>query len=180
MPITRNAALLATGGFLAVLFLAEAANAITDTVFKYSTVRKGYLGFPPSAFAPGNGGNSFYNVFNYGTVLQVASGYTCVNAPVNLPEGATMTNLFVRYGKTTGTAEITLVTSTYLTNAATILLDLSLANTNNAPTNISRLIASGGAKIDNGHNSYWLRFCADNSAFFDNMRIAYTYATAGD
>jgi hypothetical protein len=103
-----------------------------------------------------------------------------VDAPVNLPQGATMTNLFVRYGKTTGTAEITLVTSTYLTNAATILLDLSLADTNNSPTNISRPIAGAGVKIDNGHNSYWLRFCADNSAFLNSMRLAYTYTTAGD
>jgi hypothetical protein len=177
---SRNAAFFAAGGFIAALFLGGAAHAITDTAFQYSTPHRGYLGFPPAAFAPGNGGNTFYNVFNSGTVLQVANNQTCVNAPVNLPNRATMTDLFVRYGKTTGTAEITLVTSEYSTNAATILLDVSLADTSNQPTNIGRSISNAAAKVDNGHNSYWLRFCADNSTYFNNMRIGYTYTNAGD
>ncbi|MGB7259434.1 MAG: hypothetical protein WBD48_15275 [Pseudolabrys sp.] len=181
IEFTSRYVALAAGVAIGVAFaLSGAAHAITDTVFRYSTTQKGFLGFPPSAFAPGNGGNTFYNIYNDGTLLQVASAQTCVNAPVNLPQGATMTDFAIWYSKQTGTAVLTLVTATYSANADTVLLTLSLADTASARVGISRAITGAGARIDNAHNSYWLRFCADNGTYFNGMRIAYTYTTAGD
>lgn len=177
----RNAAFFAAGGFVAALFLTGAARAITDTIFKYSTPQKGYLGFPPAAFAPGNGGNTFYNVYNDGTVLQVATNYTCVNAPINLPQGAIITQVSGRYAKVNGSnALLTIVTSNDVTDAETMLLSYSLPDTNSAQVFFHRPITGAAARINNGSNTYWLRFCADQGNYFNNMRIAYTYGTAGD
>jgi hypothetical protein len=93
-----------------------------------------------------------------------------------------MSDLAVWYAKISGTATITVVSELDSTSATTVLLSVSLADTNFVRTALNRSIPSGSSKIDNAHNTYSLFFCGDNSAstYFNSMRIAYTYTTAGD
>lgn len=177
---SRNAAFFAAGGFVAALFLAGAAHAITDTVFKYTTPKTGFLAFPPAAFAPAGG---TYNIYNDGSILQVnTNNTTCLVAPVNLPQGATMTGLAIWYAKISGTVDLKLVTMPFSTAAWNELLDMSLADTSFERVGKARSITGAAAKIDNVHNSYWLHFCATNSSstYFNSVRITYTYTNAGD
>src|SRR3954447_6275749 len=79
----RNAAFFAAGGFAAALFLAGAAHAITDTVFKYSTPKTGYLTLDPMAFAPDNSNDAGHYFVSWGNGM-TTDLTTCVNTGINL------------------------------------------------------------------------------------------------
>ncbi len=49
---SRRAAFATVGGLLAAVSLSGVALAITDTAFRYSTPKKGYLTLMPAAFTP--------------------------------------------------------------------------------------------------------------------------------
>jgi hypothetical protein len=174
---------LVVGSLAAALLVGDAAHAITETAFRYSNPRTGYLGIPPAAFAPSGDPTGAYITYNDGSLLQVSSNNgTCVWAPVNLPQGATMTKLAIWYAKTSGTADLKLVAMPYANGGYSELADLSLADTSFVRVGRARSITGTLARVDNAHNEYWLYFCAQNSSstYFTGIRLTYTYNNAGD
>jgi hypothetical protein len=181
---SRNAAFFAAGGFMAAVFLVSAAHAVTDTIFKYSTVKTGYFGLSPLAFSPSD--------FNYasGFVVQFASvgvrpagsrTSACFNANVNLPQGATITDFVVSHE-----TDVTRGVELFLTRHGLDGTDAFIAATQSGNTGGARHwlrapINSAMAVVDNSRYAYGAGVCVNsaNSAFFVG-RITYTYTNAGD
>src|SRR3954464_12767546 len=88
-PITRNGALFTSGGFVAALFLAGSAHAITDTVFQYNRPIAGHFSFGPQAMGPGD--QSTANSFFVNGPDYVTAEDGCFVTGVNLPDGAKLT-----------------------------------------------------------------------------------------
>jgi hypothetical protein len=183
-PITRNAAFFLVGGFAAALFIAGTAHAITDTIFKYSAPKTGYLPVPAAAFGPANSSGQ-YNFENEAEYARPATNNeTCFKAPVNLPQGATMSVFSLWYATDGGTGIVRLFRA-----GDTGGLDqlFSKPIPDNGDLNSRAVITTktfGGAMatIDNRAYSYWLFTCLTNGmdSIILSARITYTYSTAGD
>ena len=92
----------AVAAFLAPLLAGGAATATTDTVFRYSSPKTGYLQIPAAAFVVTDSDKGYDNT---GIVLNSADNiHTCFTAPVNLPDRAKMTGLTVWYSQVIGTS----------------------------------------------------------------------------
>src|SRR4051794_14416092 len=92
---SRSAVLFGAGGFLAALFLSGDAQAITDTVFKYSAAKTGRLPIPAAAFTPEGSAVKYVNLG--GELGPLTTSDACFHAPVNLANGAKMTTLVTYY-----------------------------------------------------------------------------------
>jgi hypothetical protein len=179
--INRNAAFFAVGGFIAALFLAGLAHAITDTAFKYSSPKTGYLSIPAGAFA---NRFDFDTYVNGGNLLHSNSvdpaGFV---APVNLPNGATMTQLSVWYTPTSGNPiNIELYRTTLSDGSVNQIVFQSpsgmsgVRKQSNYPINNPSL-----QTVDNAHYAYYLvlGISTVNDLFYAG-RITYSYTNAGD
>jgi hypothetical protein len=181
-PIARNGVFLTIGGFLAALFLGGAAQAITDTAFKYSTPKTGFYGLSPMAFAPdSNASADAYNISwpdNSGNIT--GTGH-CFNAGVNLPQGSKISAMAVWY---TGTGS--LLVALYRSKVADGSFDyVDSINANVASATrkvINQAIASAAfATVDNQAYVYSVGICLQSgNVQYDAGRITYSYTTAGD
>jgi hypothetical protein len=169
---TSNALFFAVGGFAGALFIAGAAHAITDTVFRYSTPQTGYVTYQGETFVPRESSTNKSSSLSGGLTTTFSDFFV---TPVNLPQGAKVTQLRAYYKTATciyllrsklgdGTGDIPV--SKCFNDASG---DLVPGAVNTAPI-----------VIDNARYSYAMQvFAAQNGAFF-NGRIAYTYNSAGD
>jgi hypothetical protein len=91
---SHRIALVAAGGLFTALALGGVAQAITDTVFKYSTAQTGYLTIDAVAMAPMNTAAAA-NYINHpgGPLENFSNDLSCFGTGVNLPQGATITAL---------------------------------------------------------------------------------------
>lgn len=172
----RNSAFFATGGFIAALFLAGAAHAITDTVFKYSTPKTGYLSFGPFAFGPAANIQSYTITPNY---IQ-SSGGVCFLSGVNLPNGATITTLTGWFASSSGNAKVTLWRQPVDSFAEEVIAERHDLDTSGALQRVSVNATQSAAIVDNQRYFYELMGCFDSNDTFHGARIAYTYTNAGD
>jgi hypothetical protein len=161
--------------------LSPAAQAITDTTFRYTTPRIGYLQIPPAAFTPTN---TNYFLANSGqTIGPAMAGTACFYAPINLPDAATLTRLTFWYTRANGT-QFDLVVyrqrmsdgdldSVFAPSAAVTGTDRQARSVDVADQEVE--------VVDNRDYNYWIRFCAESSGtFFYGARISYSYTNAGD
>ena len=103
----------ASTAVLVALLLSGAANAITDTVFRYSTPQTGYLALPANVFTPLDDSTA-YSVTNRSQLRLDTDDFACFVTPVNLPQGADMTNLTVWYQNQSATLAVSLLRNTNL------------------------------------------------------------------
>jgi hypothetical protein len=181
--MTRNAAFFVAGGCGVALFLAGAAHAITDTVFKYSTPKTGQLSLDPMAFAPASYIDADQYSMNWDGGIMTTNA-TCFNTGVNLPQGSNITALtmwesnsnsvsgidpgikFVRKNLSTGTAET--IAQADFTDASGVRKGKSIG------------LDMNRTHVDNAHYSYGLGGCINSHMVFYGARITYTYTAAGD
>jgi hypothetical protein len=88
----------AAGAVAGMLFAGGAAHAVTDTIFRYSTPKTGFVTIQSIAFNPDASGTAFHSAIQL--TLDVA-GAACFLAPVNMPQGAKMSALQIWYKRAT-------------------------------------------------------------------------------
>jgi hypothetical protein len=179
---SRRLALVAAGGVLAALSLSGVAQAVTDTIFRYTTTKTGYFGIDFMAMAPSNAAAADnYQIGNLTGLT--ATGVRCFNTGVNLPHGARMTQLVVW---TTSGATSNPATAMYrhrLPDGSTdeivpsyLIVDDS---GNRKQTNIP--IANNTiAVVRNTGYTYGFAVCLGSGDTFHGARVAYIYFQAGD
>jgi hypothetical protein len=166
---------------LGALFLSGAAHAVTDTVFRYSTPRAGFLAIPATAFTPLNNSNDYY-FENRFALRQDTNASACYGAAVNLPQGADVTVLTAWFANQGGTASVKFVRQLH----TGFLKDLAIrplpATATLLNQQLSKAITAPDGVIDNINNAYWVEYCVQNglNTILFTVRIAYTFTNAGD
>jgi hypothetical protein len=174
----RNICIVFSGALLLGLFLNGTAKAITDTIFKYTKPKAGFLAIPVAAFSP----NSLTNNYLRGTdtITPSTNNLTCFSAPVNLPNGVRMTVWSVMQKSGAGEFTAGISNSGYGAGAIGGLID----NEPSFPSTggIFKLFNFPISEvIDNQHHNYTVFACmTSSSAGLAGMRITYTYTNAGD
>ena len=173
----RRAVIVAAAGLVAALSFGGVAQAITDTVFRYSPPKTGYYSIDHFAMNPlGSGAaDSYFREFSTG--LNNTTGNDCFGTGVNLPHGVTLTEVRVWYKSGAGTPRFYFV-----------FQRMSIAQQNyylRSPTDSSGTLKATNlpidpVKIDNSLNSYAFVLCIDPGDVFYSARISYTYNNAGD
>jgi hypothetical protein len=169
---------------LTIAFFSESAKAITDTVFRYSTPQTGHFMIPPAAlnattdFPPYR--NEGFRLTNLGTSAQ-----TCLQAPVNLPQGAVIKSIRIWYGRQTSNATFfaDLKRVRLTATGPSTLPPIAGSGDDEPPINdgFSVIVYDAAAHtVDNRLNLYYLELCIASGAVFYSARIDYTYDTAGD
>jgi hypothetical protein len=91
--LLKYAGLALVGAITIFAFINGPAHAITDAIFKYSTLKTGHLALHPMEFVPtsqADAASSGYDIhWESGAVTATSS--MCVNAGLHLPQGATIT-----------------------------------------------------------------------------------------
>ena len=174
----RDVGLVLSGAILIGLPLSGGAKAITDTIFKYTTPKTGYLQIPASAFTPDNLTNNYSN--DAVQITPSTNNLTCFSAPVNLPHGVKMTSWSLMQKSGAGEFSGGIRSSGYGGGASggLILYKPTLPDTGGIVKLFNFAISE---VIDNTHHTYSVFACMTSStASFAGMRVAYQYTNAGD
>lgn len=174
----RDIAIVLSAAAVLGLSLNGTAKAITDTIFKYTTAKTGYLQIPASAFTPNNLTNNYAN--DAVQITPSTNNLTCFSAPVNLPHGAKMTSWSLMQRSGAGEFSGGIRSSGYGAGASggLILYKPTLPDTGGIIKQFNFAISE---VIDNTHHTYSVFACmTSSSASFAGMRIAYEYTNAGD
>jgi hypothetical protein len=182
---SHRIALVAAGGLLTALALGGAAQAITDSVFKYSTAQTGYLTIDAVAMAPMNTAAAA-SYFNHpgGPLENFSSDLNCFGTGVNLPQGATITALILWLSDSGAPPESL---SAYLDRRmlgdgtfSLLAQKEEFGDGTGARRSYAISVAPAAAKVSNKLYSYSFRVCLNLNDTFHTARITYTYTTAGD
>jgi hypothetical protein len=178
----RRAAYFAAGAIATACLLGGAAQAITNTVFRYSTPQRGYLMLDPVGFVPlTNEGPGSYNIFYYysGGISTTAAN-SCFGKSIELPQGARLTSLQVWYKKR---VSVTLLRHKPSDGSVTHLVDKTFATAQATIRPANTVIVAGPnvKTINNQVFGYGLVICLPQTAgSFYGARVTYSYQTAGD
>jgi hypothetical protein len=179
--LLKYAGLALVGAITIFAFINGPAHAITDAIFKYSTVKTGHLALHPMEFVPtsqADAASSGYDIhWESGAITATSS--VCVNAGLHLPQGATITAVAGWFTASSGGAEIFVGRNNVSTGASdTLVLKVdsdtsgSRKQVNAAPTAFQ--------VVDNAHFMYGIGICMGSTDIFHGARITYTYTNAGD
>jgi hypothetical protein len=179
-PSAIRLALLALLGL--ALIPGETARAITDTVFRYSTVKQGYLSVPSAAFTSGDNTNPFVN---NGLIARADSASSVgFVAPALFPDGARLRHLTAYYKPVSGQTIFVQMWRQKLSDGSlTSIVFQGPSGTSGVRTHSTYAISDPATQVvDNEHYSYYLNvnIGGNGSDFFYGMRIQYTYNNAGD
>jgi hypothetical protein len=181
-PMTsRSAAFFAAGGFVAALFIAGAAHAITEATFRYSTPQTGHLSLPAAAFGVETDTTAYTN--NGLIAASASAGYADFIAPVNLPDGATMNGLSIWYKPTSGnTMTVELARQRLSDGSLDFIVFQEPAGTSGVRTLTSYPITDAAMRtVDNTHFAYYMVMAISTpNDWFYGARITYKYSSAGD
>jgi hypothetical protein len=181
-PITRKGALFAAGGFVAALFIAGAAHAVTDTIFRYSTPHNGYFSIDRMAMTPvdTDAAQNFSIEIGNGQGLR-ATGPQCFNSAVNLPQHAAIVKMTVWYSSVAEGDPDFFVLRQRLTDGHTDVVIMSTgADDSGQRKTLNANADMNFADVDNAHYSYGFGACLAQLDKLYAARIQYTYNTAGD
>jgi hypothetical protein len=182
---SRNSAFFAAGGLTAGFFIAGAAYAVTDTVFRYDPPKTGFLMIPAAAFVPNDGLATQWSM-GPGRLIQGTSPGTevCFNAPVNLPDRSQLKSVRVWYARSDAGSlnyKLQAQDATYNFGVGAVILNRTAPSTGFAITSANHNITDPSQQtIINSRYAYFFRACMDGGAELDAVRITYTYATAGN
>lgn len=182
--LSRALILAASAGALIASSFGDIAHAITDTVFRYSSLKTGYLSLLPGAFAPGDSvAANNYAIAPQFYILTNHNGGLCFDAGIHLPEGARMTSLKA-WGKTdTGDGvNARIVRANLATGDADEVAFVGSTDTSGTRFAMTTPIpSSASAIINNEHYGYAAEVCIGTAATeFYSARITYVYRDAGD
>jgi hypothetical protein len=158
-----------------------AAQAITDTIFKYSTPKTGYLTLMPAAFTPRS--LDFNYSLSNGYLRATTANITCFAAPVNLPQYAKMTSITMFYTLTSPDAMTLSLEYHVLAGGAGTVVSDSPPATGGYPKWVNIPITNASLQtVDNAHNGYYFDLCMQttHNSNFNGARMNYTYTNAGD
>jgi hypothetical protein len=174
----RNVAAAFSALVLMGLALTGAAYAITSAAFRYPRPKTGYLMIPAPAFVVGS------RSIDYGrnAVMIDVIGSGCFVAPVNLPQGAKMTQLAMWYTKNDAApANLYFFRASPAQGTSKEIAHLDTANTGGAVKLAAKLIRAPSLQtVNNVHFTYSLAVCLSDAEVFRTARIRYTYTSAGD
>ena len=179
---SRSAA-VAAGSLLTIFAICGTANAVTDTNFKYTAPRTGYFTIDSLAMSPAGAGSDYTIDFSGGVGLSVNGG-PCFTAGVNLPNGATITNVAAYYRSGMGSDLIVKLFSHKLADGVSNEIAAKILTDNSGirkVTNLTLVPTPAALIVNNAQFSYGLGIClttTDNK--FYAARITYTYNNAGD
>jgi hypothetical protein len=100
-------------------------------------------------------------------------------APVNLPDGATITGLSVYVFDNDTTYDVS--ASLYQTNATSTVLNVGTTNSSSGAPGYVTLTATANSVVDNSHYSYYIRFVTveNNTALrIHGAKVTYTVSKA--
>jgi hypothetical protein len=184
-PISQRALVLAAfGGLVLALAFPGAAKAITDTNFRYSAPKTGYLTITAAAFTPGVSASAYIN--NGAVISPSTTNLTCWYAPVNLPHGATMSQLALWYvSESPDLVIIQLIRRTLANAAEGQIVSESAPASGGLYRRASYPITGAMQTADNARHGYYIRMClqydgSGSSPQYHGARITYTYTSAGD
>jgi hypothetical protein len=179
---SRRVALAATGGLLAALTLSGAAQAITDTVFRYSTPKNGYFTIHVMAMTPDSNASANDYLIDVGGTLSTGTANLCFVTGVNLPHGATMTRLAVWYTSNGSSIAVVNLVRETLANGTTNVITIPDTGDGSGTRTLSNTVIPNNAlaKVNNAQYAYGFGICLGNGTVFHGARITYTYNTAGD
>jgi hypothetical protein len=172
-----------SGALAAGALLSPAAQAITDTVFRYSTPKTGSFMVPAAALSRAADGVAYSN--NGFSVTTSHSAQVCFQAPVNVPHGAELTSLTAWYGRADANAVVfVLLRRMQVTGVSYVDVD-QIANTaeTQAPVNDGFSAVRydiTDPTVNNRAYAYYIVVCLANNGAFNAARVDYTYTTAGD
>jgi hypothetical protein len=176
--ILRTFAVATCSGVVIALTLSGAARAITDTVFRYSTPKTGYLTLHPVAFTIQASSMAFV-VLQDTAISPEPDG--CLGAPVNLPHGATITA--VTFWMTTGDpdpASVRMFRTRLQTGANEYLFSENAPNHGGVRRSFSLDVPDFNV-INNAQYAYGVVACMiNNPDALHGVRVTYTYSNAGD
>jgi len=174
---SRHVAIAAAGGVLAVLSFSGVAQAITDTVFKYTSPRTSYYSIGHLALNPLGSAFATGYVRDYSGGLQT-NPTACFGVGVNLPQGATVTEVRVWYkGSTGGNPSFVFLVQRMSSANSTLFL---AAGKDNTGTSQFVDVPVGSITINNIQNAYEFATCLNPNDTFHAARITYTAGNAGD
>ncbi len=181
---SRPVALVAVGSLLAALFFGGAAQAITDTIFRYSSPKPGYLMLSPADFVRlGNSGSPAEHNINLLGITTTSAAQVCLLAPVHLPHGATIKQ-FRAFYKRPAASDVIFVMLRRINTMATTSDTVANGAQTQAP-----VTAGGGVTyvanastnvVNNVQYGYYMYLCIANDSTLMNVRIDYTVTHAGD
>jgi hypothetical protein len=179
---SRNSAFFAAGGLTAGFFIAGAAYAVTDTVFRYDPPKTGFLMIPGSAFVPNEGSATQWSM-SPGYLIQGTSpgDEICFSAPVNLPDRSELRSVRVWYAKSDAgllTYQLQARDSAQNFGVGAVILSRTPPSTDFNTASVSNNISD--QTIMNARYAYFFRACMDGGAQLFGIRITYVYSTAGD
>jgi len=178
---SRNAAMI-SASILTAAGILGAANAATDSIFKYTNPKTGYYGIDNTAMSPdGDNSLAYFNEFDVALAPRLGKS-ACFSTGINLPHGAIITQLKVFYQGGAGADKpfVTLQRKPYTTgiNNSVAEQDLPQSATRTA-TNL--LLDASFTTVNNAAFSYGFGICLRNeNDIFYAARITYTYQHAGD
>jgi hypothetical protein len=182
--LSRTLVLAASAGALIAVSFGNIAHAITDTVFRYSTLKTGYVSLLPAAFAPGDSttANS-YTIAPEFYFLSNSPFAACFDAPVNFPDGARITSLKAWATTTTNDGvHVTLHRANLAGANSGAVADMISHDTSNTRFAMTAAVPNTPAAIvNNEHYGYGAEVCISGSGtLFHSAHITYVYRDAGD
>jgi hypothetical protein len=177
---TRNVTAALAAMLLAGLALGDAAHAIVETTFRYSTPQTGYFMIPSAAFAPADDSGATFG--NDGATMTSPVSTRCFVAPVNLPNGAKMAQIAMWYSNSgSPSLALKLVRESVLDLSQDQIVVMSIVNSSGAPhTTAANITDTSLQSVNNAHYVYFVYQCVKPQETFVAARIKYTYTTAGD
>ncbi len=173
---------VAVAAAVATIAVIGAAQAITETAFNYSSPKVGFFSINPVALTSDT---SLMDWEKDSTRLSREGGQAkCFGAGVNLPQGATLTNVMVWY-HSDEIAQNPQFSLQRQRHSDGVLQNIAqLVGTDHSSLRASVSVAvdpSNLTTIDNARFSYAFRVCpiSIQTSFF-SARIRYTYSNAGD
>jgi hypothetical protein len=176
--VTARHLAIALTGILIGFTLSGVAYAISAAGFRYSTPQTGYVTIAGGAFTPLDQNVAF---FKGGDELVSSTG-SCFFAPVNLPQGAKLTELAMWYAKNDASAKSLLVARMSLsTRSTTTISSVGASNTGGGfQSTAAAVTATSVQTVNNKAYAYFLQTCLSNTEEFVSARLTYTYTKAGD
>jgi hypothetical protein len=171
---------VAVTGVAATIAVIGAAQAITDTAFRYSSPQVGYFSINPMAMTA----DSSTVVYDRGpsSISHDVGGAGCFGTGVNLPQGARMATLAVWFTSDNQDDPTFSIERQRLSDGALVTVAAVTGVDDSQTRQLATVtIESDVGTIDNSRYSYAFRFCPGSFVdSFRSARIRYIYRNAGD
>jgi hypothetical protein len=180
----RKAVYFIVGCVVTALVLRGVASAVTSDVFKYSTPQTGFFTLHPAAFAPNADVAVHYsNQWPRPNLIPTSDGdIACLNAGINLPQGAIIRDITVWMTSNTGKSGFTVFRTNLGDGGHANLVEKTDTDTSGMRMAVPLPVPPNA--VDNSVYAYGIGICLvmafNKSDVFHGARITYTYRSADD